>query len=267
MKKAFLPYLLLFVVFGGCRKQSSSSQATPENTGPTIDQLVDDMKGLHEKEPNNVPHDWAKGPRMGYGNNPVNYKGEKFRAFIPWGQVYVAKGTEPVANTRVQLKNIKAFFLSKTDNQWKALQSTELVGGAYYTEDFGGNANIPATTRRETEGLSVKIIKGYNYHFWSENGRTSINPDDIAGIATTIQARLVVDDKNQPDDRNTSTYILSMGGDYWLALNSQWDSTWTTVGDAAIGKFRLVANEWKSFSMHTLTEDELRKNPPPFVKR
>ncbi|MBH8576634.1 hypothetical protein I8752_27325 [Nostocaceae cyanobacterium CENA369] len=76
------------------------------------------------------------------------------------------------------------------------------------------------------ESISVKTGNGYNFHFWPP-GRASINPIDVMGMFTTVQARLVVDDFNKPDDRSKARYILSMGGDYWFNLTAQWNN-WTT---------------------------------------
>ncbi len=30
-----------------------------------------------------------------------------------------------------------------------------------------------------------------------------------------------------------------------------------------MGRFKYVTKEWQAFNMHTLSESELRKNPPP----
>ncbi|WP_197076778.1 RICIN domain-containing protein [Hymenobacter terrenus] len=182
---------------------------------------------------------------------------------IPWGQVYETVAGNPATNSRVQLKGLQAHYLSKTDNQWRLLTGSVDVQGAAYVEDFAGDVNKPADLRNEPDGsVSVTAGNGYNFHFWSSNGRASINPTDIAGILITCQARLIVNNPNLPDDRASAKYILSVGGDYWKDLTARWDN-WTTNGDFAIGRFKYVTSDWRVFSAHTLTENQLWQNPPP----
>jgi len=232
----------------------------PPPTINSIETMADDMTLPHEAAPHGVPasFDWGRGPRLGMGNQP----GE-FRALTAWGQLYEAAEGNPAANTRVQLRNIRAYVLSKKDGQWHMVQSSRGAEGAAYVEDFAGDVNKPPEARWEADGsVSVKAGGGYNYHFWPDSGRAAIDPQDIGGVFTTVQARLVVDDPDQPDDRAQARYLLSMGGDYWLSLSAQWDE-WKTNGDVGIGRFKVVRLEWQAFNMTTLTLEELKQNPPP----
>lgn len=61
-----------------------------------------------------------------------------------------------------------------------------------------------------------------------------------------------------------STTLFSAGADYWQRVDSEWDQ-WKTNGDIGIGRFRFIKNEWQVFNMHTLTDEQLRDNPPPFT--
>ena len=95
-------------------------------------------------------------------------------------------------------------------------------------------------------------------------GRRAGSPltPNIAGVYATVQARLIVDNRHLPDDRATARYLFNMGGDYWLNLTAGWDNLRTNRG-IAIGRFKYVTGEWQAFNMTTLTEDEIRRNPPP----
>ncbi|MCU0513783.1 MAG: hypothetical protein MUE40_14590 [Anaerolineae bacterium] len=224
--------------------------------------IAEDMRLPHESLPHGVPlsYDWQPGPRIGYGNEPP----PDFSAFIVWGQVYEAAEGNPARNTRVQLRDIEAYYLSATTGRWYLLQFARRVEGAAYVEDFVDNVSVPADVREEAGGsISVTAGDGYNFHFWSELGRVTIDPTDIAGIFTTVQARLIVDDPARPDDREQARYVLSVGGDYWRSLAAEWSADWTTVGDAAIGRFRYVTPEWQSFNMTTVSAAVLCANPPP----
>jgi hypothetical protein len=129
------------------------------------------------------------------------------------------------------------------------LQSARLAEGAAYVEDFAGNVSVPADIRVEPDGtISIRAGGGYNFHFWPETGRVALDPADIGGIFTTVQARLIMDNPARPDDRDHARYLLSVGADYWLRLDSEWDY-FETNGDVGIGRFRYVTSEWQSFNM------------------
>lgn len=246
---------------GSCAQRWKLEPVTT-STDP-VQTLIDDMTTPHEGRPHGVPssYNWAINPRVGMGNNPG-----AFRAMVAWGQLYEAAEGNPSGNTRVQLRNIKAYYLSKSTGQWRLLQESLSVYGAAYREDFAGDESRPADQRYEPDGsISVTAGGGYNYHFWTPSGRSTINPSDIGGIWTTLQGRLILNNPNLPDDRLQARYLLSMGGDYWLNLTAPWDN-WQTNGDIGIGKFKYVRNDWQSFNMTTLTREQLRQNPPPIVQ-
>ncbi|HEY9770125.1 MAG TPA: hypothetical protein V6C71_16825 [Coleofasciculaceae cyanobacterium] len=223
--------------------------------------IIYDMTPPHEGIPKGVPEnlDWASQPRLSMGNNPGN-----FQAMTAWGHLYEDATGNPAVNSRVQIKNIKAYMLGKQDGKWHLLQSSQKVEGAAYREDYAGNASKSADIRYEkNDSISVKAGKGYNFHFWPTTGRVSIDPKNVAGIYTAVQARLVIDNPRLADDRSKARYLLGMGGDYWKSLNAQWDSSWTTVGDIGIGKFKYVKKRWRTFTMTTLSATQISQNPPP----
>ncbi|BAZ09371.1 hypothetical protein NIES4071_11790 [Calothrix sp. NIES-4071] len=226
----------------------------------SVTTIVSDMQPPQDAAPHGVPkhYSWANGPEIGMGNNPKDFK-----ALIAWGQLYEAEQGNPATNTRVQIRNIKAYFLSKEDNKWRLLQSSPAVEGSAYREDFAGDANKQADVRPEFDGsISAKAGGGYNYHFWTQGGRALINPSDIGGIFTTVEARLIVDDASQPDDRSQARYLLNTGGDYWLDLTTGWDN-FKTNGGIATGRFKYVTTEWQAFNMTTLSAEQILTNPPP----
>ena len=233
----------------------------PTNLGAinSIRTIINDMKLPHEGHPHGVPlfWDWTLQPRLGRGNNPG-----PFTAMTAWGQVYEDANGSPSKNTRIQIRDIRAYMLSYKDGKWHLLQKAQLVEGAAFREDFSDNYTKNADIRTENDGsISVKVGDGYNYHFWP-SGRALINPNDIAGIFTTVQARLIIDDPDKPDDRLQARYLLDMGGDYWLNLDTKWDN-FKTNRDIGIGRFRYVTTDWKAFNMHSLSTENILQYPPP----
>jgi hypothetical protein len=253
---------------------SSEDDNSPSDEGSTppaksssgkkglIETLNYDMRGQHEGNPAGVPqsYDWAQGPRIGMGNNPPG----DWTAMQAWGQIYEDAAGNPASNTRVEIRNLEAYVLSK-DGNWSKVQGTSNFDGAAFRNDFAGNGNQPAQVKQEENGnISVKTGDGYNYHFWPPT-RGSIDPNDIAGIVTTAEARLVVDDPQKPDDRSEARYLMSVGADYWQSKNVGWDN-FNTNGDAAMGKLKYVEEDWQKFTMNTVSPDVLANNPPPIGK-
>ncbi|MGV2826617.1 hypothetical protein [Myxosarcina sp. GI1(2024)] len=219
-----------------------------------------DMTAPHEGNPKGVSTsiEWATSPRINMGNDPW-----EFKAIIAWGHLYEDDSGNPATNTRVQIKEIKAYMLSKRDGKWHLLQSSKKVEGAAYRADYANNESKPADIRYEKDGsISVKAGQGYNFHFWTPR-RSNIDPTDIAGIVTSVRARLIVNNPQQPDDRSKARYLLGMGGDYWRDQTAQWNKSWTNNADIGIGKFKYVKPWWRYFTMTTLSPTEICQNPPP----
>ncbi|HEY9675155.1 MAG TPA: hypothetical protein V6D11_27185 [Waterburya sp.] len=226
----------------------------------SITSLADDMTTPCDGMPHGVPtsYDWASNPRVGWGNTPP----QGFQAMTAWGQAYEAATGNSATNTRIQIRNIRAYMLSKRDGQWHLLQDSTRVEGAAYREDYADNVSKSADIRDELDGsISVKVGQGYNFHFWPPS-RVPIDPNDVGGIFTTVQARLIMDNPQQTDDTMQARYLLSMGGDYWVNLTADWDD-WKTNADIGIGKLKYVTPNWQAFNMTTLSAEQILQNPPP----
>jgi hypothetical protein len=226
-----------------------------------LDLIINDMTLAHEGLPHGVPEEytWYKGPRVGTPQPPAGWT-----AAVAWGQVYEWIEGNPAINTRVQIKDMEMYILKKSDALWHLLQESKRVFGEAYVEDYVNNISRPADIRQEADSsISVTCGDGYTFHFWPEQGRTAFPENDVAGCFVTVQARLILDDPQGIDDRDSARYLLNVGGDWWLNLDAEWNQ-WTTNTDMGIGRFRFVTSEWTSFNMITLDEQQIRDNPPPF---
>jgi len=247
--------LFLILIFTVCFGWQAVSQTT-------LDEIIGDMTLPHEGFPHGVPSsfDWYSKPRKG-----APEPGPGWTAAIAWGQVYEWAGGNPATNTRIQIKDLAMYYLSKKDNKWHLLQSAVRVSGANYIENFAGDVNKPANIRVEKDGsISTTCGGGYNFHFWPNTGRITIPANDVAGCYVTVKARLIVNDIAKPDDREKAKYLMSVGGDWWQSLTAPWDN-WKTNWDIGIGRFRFITSDWKSFNMNSVPAETIRKNPPPFV--
>lgn len=273
-KEGFRVLVCLLISFGlvSCRNANSVSVATCANVPQTmvsqdmpntVDLIIQDMTLSHQGLPHGVPesYNWAKGPVSETQSVP-----ERLGAMVAWGQVYEDICGNPAQNTRVQIRDIRAYALSKRDNQWHLLQSSIQVEGAAYWESFVPHISKAADVRVEKDSsISVKAGGGFNFHFWTPT-RALIQPEDIAGIFTTIQARLVIDDPSLPDDRFKARYLLNMGADLWRDTTIDFDKEENNP-DLGMGRFKYVTTGWQSFNMlyvvGGIDENVFRENPPP----
>jgi hypothetical protein len=243
--------------------QGSTADSSSASTGAglnTFDIVVSDMTDPHEGILSGVPtsYDWGAHPRVGHGNNvPTGWN-----AMTGWGQVYFVEGSVAPVNTRVQLRNLKSYMLSKSTRVWTQVQDSPDVEGAAFAEDFGGNNSMGADIRDEAEGISVRLSVGWNFHFWSANGRHTFNPSDVGAFLVTFHARIIRDDATQPLNPNGGELLAGAGGDYWKDASAPWDN-FKTNGDFAIGRMKRVTEEWRAFNAHTADEMTLLMSPPP----
>ncbi len=276
MKTDFLTLILIvFVLMLSKQSQAQEiktdfdqSVTLPVNTESEIDahntleDVIGDISLPHEGLPHGASHfDWGKAPRAGAKNPPSGWT-----AAIAWGQLYEWIDGNQATNTRVQIRDLQMYYLSKTDNKWHELQKSLLVEGAAYREDFAGDINKPADIRKESDGsISVTTGKGFNFHFWPKPGRVLIPENDVAACFVTVQCRLIPDDPNGVDDLDSARYLMGVGGDWWKSMTAQWDN-WTTNADMGIGRFRFVTKEWQGHNLITLSPEETLQNPPPLPK-
>ena len=244
---------------------STLPPASSSTSTPSIPPEFYDTTLPGEGYPSGVPtyYDWAAKPIVGYGNSVPS----GWNAFTAWGQLYVEQGWNPPAdsNTRVQIGVLDAWYLSKSTNKWVLLQHADKVNGAAYVEDFANDANKAADIKDESAnggGISVTAGNGYNFHFWTSRAVLP-DPNDIAGVFTRFQSRLILADPRGVDDRASARYLASDGADYWRGLYSGWASDWSNNGGVGSGRFKFVTNDWKNFTMSTLTPEQLIGNPPP----
>ena len=199
----------------------------------------------------------ARGSFIGMGNNPRGW-----RAATSWGVVYQAAEGDPSTNTRVNIRKVQLYFLSKTSGKWSRLQNTNTPEGSAYFENFSGQHNEPADVRREPDGtISVRLRKGFNYHFFPAP-RASIDPRDVGGVLALVQARLVLDDPAGPDDRDSARVLAGAGADYYPHLTGGWGSG-SANPSVGGGKMKYVKRSWRFFAFTTLSAGQLRENPPP----
>jgi len=270
-----LSVVLLFSI-SSCKKKNDTNKTVDPVIPICTDSIFNIQSAINDMNlaPDAALHgteavSWDKGEASSYPI-PVpakNWKGEWFQAITDWGQVYIPRSGSTATNTRCQIRNVTTLILKK-DAVWYKVQSGNPQGAAY-VEDFANNASIGADARDEANnggGVSVKVgvgnWAGHNYHFWSTGSRATINVNEIIGVFTFCQARLITEDASKPDDRANCKNILQMGADWWLNESTGWLPDWSANSGIGGGRSKWITNDWQYFSMSTLPPDELKKNPP-----
>ena len=110
--------------------------------------------------------------------------------------------------------------------------------------------------------VGVGAYAGYNYHFWPSGGRAFVDVNNVIGVYTACDARLVKDDPNGPDDRAQCKNILQMGMDWWLDTSTGWLPDWSANSGLGAMRTKWVTTDWQTFNFCTLTPADITANPP-----
>jgi hypothetical protein len=110
------------------------------------------------------------------------------------------------------------------------------------------------------KSMSVLPGGGKTSHFYGPYPRIPIDPDYLAGVVSICEMRLVLDDPAGPDDRAIARFLGNVGGDFYPSTTGGGIPNNRGIGG---GKFKYVRTDWQSFAMTTLTEKQLKSNPPP----
>lgn len=269
-----------------------ANDAPPTKPINSIDTIVSDMRKMNDLplrgyETRTIG--WYVGPGWNQmGNDPRTantakwfkdaypqlVNGNPLRAILPWTVLFDGVG-HAATNTRVEMRDFRAYYNSKLTGRWVSLGVSPGASG-YATPKsdlFGGS--VPEDKRvRPDKSIEIKppADRNYAWHGWWDNGRVPINPYDIAAVFVTLQARLVVDQPNRPDDRSEARLLLQIGADYYIDTKTNWK---VPVPAVATSRSKRVTNDWQAFNVMTfsdvgeqdpgggISEAEFRRHPPP----
>jgi hypothetical protein len=97
-----------------------------------------------------------------------------------------------------------------------------------------------------------------NFHFWGRfpNSSVGINGTDVGGVFTTVMARLIPDQPDQPFNLTNAQYLLAIGIDVRSYLNQQPPSTPGT------GRHKWVKPYWRAFNFINWLQPQIREDVP-----
>lgn len=236
----------------------------PVYSAPISQILIDDMSLQNEGKLHGVPDSWSwnNGPELSGNTIPSQYN-----AIQGWGHLYEAASGNTSTNTRVALRNMETWWLSKSTNKWKRVQSSpNNVEGAAFREDYAGNASENPDLKIIGGYQAVRPGNGHNFHFWHPGGGYDIpaaDRGDFGGVVTVIQAKLVLDNPAGPDDRSRAKYLLSSALDLYFSVQNHGTPPIPSLG---IGRAKYVTSEWTLFTFNSVSPSNaslIQTNPPP----
>ena len=250
----------------------SSSDSTEYTTSCTSSYILDKMYPMpqnHEALPSGVTDTWATQSRWENQQRPTaiahncgqaNCPGAvQFRALGAWANVYRVKNTGFSSNTGVEMRNIKVY--GWYNGQWEKVQDLAVPSGNFYAESFSGDSNTYFSDSIKTTSTSKTIIlreankvNGENcmYHPFSDIKNFDTK---YQYVYTCIDLRKVKWNESGTDDRDSSHYCASCGGDWWLAEGLTFDSSWQHNKGIAQPKIIEITKEWRRFSMTTVPQN------------
>lgn len=271
----------------------ANGSSVVSNAANSVDTIVNDMRLMNDLALAGAPPGpgWATGPGFVLmGNRPRgsataswwqpydrSLKSDAWwNVLLPWMVVFDGVGNA-ATNTRVEMRNLKAYYKSRSTGRW-ILITEGRVDGANYPKSLQGTNVVPAALRIEPSGTVSLRPAGDNnaFHGWCCGGQP-INAPDIGALYVTMQARLSVDNPLLPDDRARARYLLQVGADYYPTAQTRIQD-FAPLGfnnGAGTSRFKLLSNNWQSISFATLdvgaqdppggaiTEAEFRSAPPP----
>ncbi len=281
-------------------KQDDPIVATPASAANSVETIINDMglpnDGILDGIPgffwatNQVPGQVAMGadPRGCYapqwwqnsGSVRAEYKDcEYWNGFIQWFVIFEGVGNA-ANNVRIETRRPRTWYLSKNTGQWKLLGQADGTGWFLASKSnlvYASDSVDTITGQDGSTSLRVDRASPYSYHGVWPQGVINIAGavGDIRALFTTVEARLVVNDPSQNDDRDKAFWMLQSGADYYPDVGVPVQDA--LPPGAGLSRSKRLTSQWQSFNFATisnarvdyrgpnppLTPAQLRQNPPP----
>jgi hypothetical protein len=218
----------------------------------TLQTIYDDMTLPADASINN-PFD--NGAQIETGNNPPSWA----NALAGWGTVQHDATESGDTNTAVEVRNFRV-YIHYGDGDWQQLKGTSNVGYSGYTQDYSGSAELENCHAGGGGGTQCKIPHGAVFHFWpAGDTAASIQTSGIDGILVAYQARLVLNDQNGPDDRDSARYLGDAGADYY----GNGKCCGEDGGEVGAGRSKFLSDDWKWFNFTTVPAANIQSSSIP----
>jgi hypothetical protein len=186
---------------------------------------------------------------------------------LSWFTAYEAQGNA-ATNTRVQLKNLRMYFLSQKTRQWTRVDYSPAPRVGLWQYPVVGAGTNTGERLEPTGGKSIKPAYPYFFHGYG-NPYVIPDPADVRATFMAMDFRLVIDDTSKPDDRAAAKYVVDAAGDYYPGYDTA--MTWTLGYAPGMGNGRYLqaTPNWRTATLIVPNKDygatlsEMQSNPPP----
>lgn len=231
---------------------SPGGSTPPPTTGTFADLLAADRTGSSEGLPlmlNYLDVDWGHAPRAGRFPPPPTWTSGQL-----WG---LADNVGSIQTTSINVASAEIWLKFYSVGWQRVVYETGLLAGAYYDSTFNNANQASGQTAYSGGGTTAnRPPAGYNWHFYPQTARPTINAGDVAGVVTIIRARLT------PGTFSGSPQIvMCAAGDWWITPTAQWQSDYSQNLDMGIGKFKFLPTSG-AIRMFTNSAGDLSTLPP-----
>lgn len=178
-------------------------------------------------------------------------------------------------NTRVQQVDIQMWWLL-TDGTWFLASYNPDPGAVAYPYNWSEYEFIDAFQywRDETIGTSMADIGRPNFErLWHAFGAAVPIPDRAVGCVVAYYARKIKNNDAGVDDRANARILGGCAGDWYRSASTADGSDGTKIQGVNVSymgfsRLKYITNDWQLFGWYTtdtLTQAQLRANPPPLI--
>jgi len=176
-------------------------------------------------------------------------------------------------NTRVQQRDIQMWWLL-SDGRWVLGTHNPRPGDSMFPLNWAEGTQIEGRDIWRDEsanggGSSMRSIgrDAYARHLWHEWASPHRIPDNAIGSVTVFFSRLILDNPSGPDDRHLARILAAGAGDWYKDDATLTSAKVPGVNTTYMGIARLkyVTKDWQFFGWTSLSEAQIRANPPPVI--
>ncbi len=261
--------------------------ASAQSSSAWVRTIVDDMKLFHDAPC--AVLDALPGWGSGASWPEATPRPSGWQYAIPWTHVIADTGSpngkgyawrvpgpytgNQAPNTRVQQRDLQMWWLL-SDGRWVLGSHSNAMEPVMYplhwaegTERRG--TDVWRNEARNGGGVSMRSIgrEAYAKHLWHTWGAPHKIPDGAVGAVTVFFMRKILDDPSGPDDRARARLLAGGAGDWYrdTATLTAPKVQGKNVLYMGFSRLKYVTNDWQLFGWSSLTEAQLRANPPPVV--